>query len=101
MYESLSRYGKIIVNSITNTNISGWLEAIPTTPELSIRGSTMVVALRLFLGIPFFKVVNLCFYCGKTFEDYNQHTPICGTEKAITHRHNALKCIREKSLHCH
>lgn len=49
-----------------------------------------MIVLKLFLGIPFFKDVNQCSYYGKTFEDNNQHALIRGTEKAITHYHNAL-----------
>ena len=40
-----------------------WLKAIPTEPKLSIpSGKMVVIALRLFLGIPLQKDVKECPY---------------------------------------
>ena len=44
-----------------------WLKAIPTEPKLSIPSDKMVIALRLFLGIPLQKDVKECPICRKIF----------------------------------
>ena len=40
-----------------------WLKVIPAEPKLSIPSDKMVIALRLFLGIPLQKDVKECPIC--------------------------------------
>ena len=61
-----------------------WLKAISTVPELSIPSDKMlVIALRLFLGIPFQKEVKDYPICRKRIDDFNvQHMLLhCNTEQ--------------------
>ena len=48
-------------------------QAIPTEPKLSIPSDKMVIALRLFLGIPQKKDVKECPICRKKIDDFNVH----------------------------
>ena len=48
-----------------------WLKAIPTVSELSMPSDKMVIALRLFLGIPLQKEVKQCPICRKRIDDFN------------------------------
>ena len=60
-----------------------WLKAIPTEPKLSIPSDKMVIALRLFLGIPLQKDVKECPICRKKkIDDCNAHMLICSTKKS-------------------
>ena len=73
-----------------------WLKAIPTVPELSISSDKMVIALRLFLGIPFQKDVKDCPVCNKRIDDFNVHMLLCSTKKALMQRHDAIKhCVKD------
>ena len=50
---SLDSTNKRAVDSIMEKHAgNAWLKAIPTEPKLSIPSGKMVIALRLFLGIP-------------------------------------------------
>ena len=51
---------KRIVDSSMERHAGAWLKAIPTEPMLSISSDKMVIALRLFLGIPLQKDVKEC-----------------------------------------
>ena len=52
LYNSLGSTNKRIMNSTMEKHAGAWLKAIPTEPKLSIPSDKMVIALRLFLGIP-------------------------------------------------
>ena len=57
-----------------------WLKAIPTEPKLSIPSDKMVIALRLFLGIPLQKDVECPIHRKvKKVDDINVHMLICST----------------------
>ena len=70
-----------------------------TVLELSIPSDKMVViALRLFLGIPFQKgsEVKECPICRKRIDDFNVHMLLCSTKKALMQRHDAIKhCVKD------
>ena len=74
-----------------------WLKAIPTEPKLSIPSDKMVIALRLFLGIPLQKDVKECPICRKRIDDFNVHMLICSTKKSLMQQcHDAIKhCVKE------
>ena len=57
----------------------------------------MVIALRLFLGIPLQKDdVKECPICRKRIDDFNVHMLICNTKKSFTQCHDAVKhCVKE------
>ena len=51
-----------------------WLKAIPTEPKLFIPSDKMIIALRLFMGIPLQKDVKECPICKKKeADDFNVH----------------------------
>ena len=52
LYNSLDPSNKRIVDSSMEKHAGAWLKAIPTETKLSIPSDKMVIALRLFLGIP-------------------------------------------------
>ena len=73
-----------------------WLKVIPTEPKLSIPSDKMVIALRLFLGIPLQKKVKECHICRKRVDDNNVHMLICSTKKFLMQYHDAVKhCVKE------
>ena len=76
-----------------------WFKAIPTEPKLSILSDKMVIALRLFLGIPLQKDVKECTICRKK-EDFNVHMLICSTKKSLMQCHDAIKHYVKNSLQC-
>ena len=57
----------------------------------------MIIALRLFLGIPLQKDVKECPICRKRIDDFNVHMLICSsTKKSLMQRHDAIKhCVKE------
>ena len=56
----------------------------------------MVIALRLFLGIPLQKDVKECPICRKKIDDFNVHMLICSTKKSLMQCHGAIKhCVKE------
>ena len=66
LYNSLDPTNKRLVNSSMEKYAGcAWLKAIPTEPKLSIPSDKMVIALRLFLGIPLQKDVKECPICRK------------------------------------
>ena len=60
-----------------------WLKAIPTEPKHSIPSDKVIIALRLFLGIPLQKDVKECPICRKKIYDFNVHMLICSTKKFL------------------
>ena len=73
-----------------------WHKVIPTEPRLSILSDKMVIALRLFLGIPLQKDVKECPICRKRIDDFNVHMLICNTKKSLMQCHDAVKyCVKE------
>ena len=73
-----------------------WLKAIPTEPKLLIPNDKMIIALRLFLGIPLQKDVKECPICRKKIDNFNVHMLICSTKKYLMQRHDAVKhCVKE------
>ena len=89
-FRQLSPQHKVIVESTLNTYASGWLTTIPSVPELRIPRDKMVIALRLFLSIPFYEDVFSCKSCGDKIEDYNQHVLICNKSNGNSHRHSDI-----------
>ena len=56
----------------------------------------MIIALRLFLGIPLQKNVNECPICRKRIDDFNVHMLIYSTKKSLMQRHDAVKqCVKD------
>ena len=83
LYNSLDSTNKRIVDSSMEKHAGAWLKAIPTEPKLSIPSDKMVIALRLFLGIPLQKDVKECPICRKKIDDFNVHMLICSTKKSL------------------
>lgn len=93
--KSLSNLQKTIINSTHDTHANGWLSAYPTVPELRIQPDKMVIALRLFLNIPFYEDVYSCNSCGAKIDDYNQHALICNASSGNSHRHTEIvNCVK-------
>ena len=64
--------------------------------KLSIPSDKMVIALRLFLGIPLQKDVKECPICRKRIDDLNVHMLTCSTKKSLMQHHDAIKhCVKE------
>ena len=96
LYSSLDPTNKRIVDSSMEKHAGAWLKAIPTEPNLSIPSDKMVMALRLFLGIPLQKDVKECPICRKRIDDFNVLMLICSTKKSLKQRHDAIKhCVKE------
>ena len=57
----------------------------------------MVIALRLFLGVPLQKDVKECPICRKRIDNFNVHMLICDTKKFFMEQcHEAIKhCVKE------
>ena len=61
-----------------------WLKGIPTqSPSSPSPSDKMVIALRLFLGVPLQKDVKECPICRKRIDDFNAHMLICSTKKSL------------------
>ena len=96
LYNSLAQPNKRIVDSSMEKHAGTWLKAIPTEQKLSISSDKMIIALRLFLGIPLQKDVKECPICRKRIDDFNVHMLICSTKKSLKQRHDAIKhCVKE------
>ena len=96
LYNCLDTTNKRIVDSSMEKHAGAWLRAIPTEPKLSIPSDKMIIALRLFLGIPLQKNVKECPICRKRIDDFNVHMLICSTKKSLMQRHDAVKqCVKD------
>ena len=96
VYDSLSDTNKTIVDSTCDTHASGWLTAIPTTPELSASNDTMTTALKTFLGIPLVTEKVTCKFCNASIDDFDKHALKCRDKGALMQRHNIIKkCVSD------
>lgn len=114
VYDSLSDLQKTIVDSTNDTHASGWLTAIPTTPELSISSEDMSVAVKTFLGIPLIDVQQICTcskkngkhseycfankhkckFCKDGIDDFDEHALKCSVKGPLMQRHDSIKkCV--------
>ena len=76
--------------------VHGSVPSHSTEPKLSIPSDKMVIALRLFLGIPLQKDEEECPICRKRIDDFNVHMLICSTKKSLMQCHDAIKhCVKE------
>ena len=65
-------------------------------PSPPFPSDKMVIALRLFLGIPLQKDVKECPICRKRIDGFNVHMLICSTKKSLIQCHDAIKhCVKE------
>ena len=67
--------------------------------KLFIPSDKMVIALRLFLGIPLQKDVKECPICRKRIDDFNVHMLICNTKKSLMQYYDAIKhCVKNFAM---
>ena len=80
----MSDTNKTIVDSTCDTHASGWLTAIPTTPELSASNDTMTTVLKTFLGIPLVAEKVTCKFCNASIDDFLISTPSSAATKVLS-----------------
>ena len=74
-------------------HVGAWLKAIQAEPKLSIPSDKMVIALRLFLGIPLQKDAKECPICRRKIDDFNVHMLICSIKKSLMECHDVVTTV--------